>query len=192
MKGMVDAVNFHDTVQALLRTRLLDAVAAVGVSRQTLYNEFGSKAGLAEVLIMREVETFLAGVGDRLDAHHDQAVEAIAAAVEYTLRAAADNPLLKAILTANRGGSDALLPLITTHSEPLQTAATAMLTAYAREHWAHLGLDDEQLDIVLDSLVRLTISRIVLCQGPPEQAARELGWLVSPILTGATISAVSG
>src|SRR5690606_13349312 len=34
--------------------RMVDVAAAAGVSRQTLYNEFGSKDGLARALVRRE------------------------------------------------------------------------------------------------------------------------------------------
>ncbi|MEU5423760.1 TetR family transcriptional regulator, partial [Streptomyces sp. NPDC020667] len=42
--------------------RMVDVAAAAGVSRQTLYNEFGSKAGLARALVRREADALLAGV----------------------------------------------------------------------------------------------------------------------------------
>ena len=52
---------------ALLRrpwsaVRMVDVAAAAGVSRQTLYNEFGSKDGLARALVRREADGYLAGV----------------------------------------------------------------------------------------------------------------------------------
>ena len=34
--------------------RMVDVAAAAGVSRQTLYNEFGSKDGLVQALLARE------------------------------------------------------------------------------------------------------------------------------------------
>jgi AcrR family transcriptional regulator len=39
--------------------RMADIAAAVGLSRQTLYNEFGSKDGLAAAVALRETERFL-------------------------------------------------------------------------------------------------------------------------------------
>src|SRR4029077_9470550 len=81
------------------RTRMLDVAAAAGVSRQTLYNEFGSKDALAQALAMREVEEFIAGTEAALEAADpDDPIEAVGAAALYTLQRAADNPLLKAAL----------------------------------------------------------------------------------------------
>ncbi|MGW4028021.1 TetR family transcriptional regulator [Streptomyces sp. NPDC004838] len=45
--------------------RMVDVAAAAGVSRQTLYNEFGGKDGLARALVRREADAYLLGV-DRL------------------------------------------------------------------------------------------------------------------------------
>ncbi|MGW7055171.1 TetR/AcrR family transcriptional regulator [Streptomyces sp. NPDC054887] len=42
--------------------RMVDVAAAAGVSRQTLYNEFGTKDGLARALVRREADGYLAGV----------------------------------------------------------------------------------------------------------------------------------
>src|SRR4051794_32659183 len=79
--------------------RMADVARAAGVSRQTLYNEFGSKDALAQALAMREVERFIAGSEQALEeAGPADPGEAVRASALYTLRAAADNPLLKAAL----------------------------------------------------------------------------------------------
>ena len=57
----------------------------VGVSRQTVYNEMGSKPALAEAMVLRELATFLAAVERAFDRHPDDLVEAIRAAVTDVL-----------------------------------------------------------------------------------------------------------
>ncbi|WP_189962727.1 TetR/AcrR family transcriptional regulator [Streptomyces violascens] len=52
--------------------RMVDVASAAGVSRQTLYNEFGSKDGLARALVRREADVYLRGV-DRALAESPQA-----------------------------------------------------------------------------------------------------------------------
>ncbi|MFI6472072.1 TetR/AcrR family transcriptional regulator [Streptomyces sp. NPDC050516] len=52
--------------------RMVDVASAAGVSRQTLYNEFGSKDGLARALVRREADVYLRGV-DRALAERPQA-----------------------------------------------------------------------------------------------------------------------
>ncbi|GGZ75662.1 TetR/AcrR family transcriptional regulator [Streptomyces echinoruber] len=78
--------------------RMVDVAATAGVSRQTLYNEFGSKDGLARALVRREADGFLAGV-DRALAGHGDARERLVAVAEWTVSAARDSALVRALLT---------------------------------------------------------------------------------------------
>ncbi|MEV7077755.1 TetR/AcrR family transcriptional regulator [Streptomyces sp. NPDC093516] len=78
--------------------RMVDVAAAAGVSRQTLYNEFGSKDGLARALVRREADGYLAGVDRALAAHSDPR-ERLTATAEWLTAAARDNALVRAMLT---------------------------------------------------------------------------------------------
>ena len=91
----------------------------VGVSRQTVYNEVGSKPALAEAMILAELERFLSVVGAAFDAHPDDMVAAIRAAVRSVLELAEGNPLLHAVVSATHGADTELLPLLTTHADSL-------------------------------------------------------------------------
>ncbi|MBJ6640289.1 helix-turn-helix transcriptional regulator [Streptomyces sp. DHE7-1] len=78
--------------------RMVDVAAAAGVSRQTLYNEFGSKEGLARALVRREADGYLAGVERALAAHTDPR-DRLTATAEWTASAARDSALVRALLT---------------------------------------------------------------------------------------------
>ncbi|MFF6877801.1 TetR/AcrR family transcriptional regulator [Streptomyces sp. NPDC012474] len=78
--------------------RMVDVAAAAGVSRQTLYNEFGSKDGLARALVRREADGYLSGV-DRALTEHSDARDRLTATAEWTASAARDNVLVRAMLT---------------------------------------------------------------------------------------------
>ncbi|WP_405998626.1 TetR/AcrR family transcriptional regulator [Streptomyces sp. NBC_00829] len=78
--------------------RMVDVASAAGVSRQTLYNEFGSKDGLARALVRREADTYLHGV-ERLLAERTGAAERLVAVAEWTVGEARAKPLLRALLT---------------------------------------------------------------------------------------------
>ncbi|MGP3999862.1 TetR/AcrR family transcriptional regulator [Streptomyces sp. 8N706] len=84
--------------------RMVDVAAAAGVSRQTLYNEFGSKDGLARALVRREADAYLAGVdgalGDPAEtAEGEDSGLRLAAVADWTVRSARTNPLVRAVLT---------------------------------------------------------------------------------------------
>ena len=100
----------------------------VGVSRQTVYNEVGSKTALAEAVVAHELEGFLALVGMAFDVHHDDPVAAIEQASHAVLERARGNGLLRAIVSATHGSDSELLPLLTTNSSALIEAATSIVS----------------------------------------------------------------
>ncbi|MFJ9405925.1 TetR/AcrR family transcriptional regulator [Streptomyces sp. NPDC101393] len=106
-ESLLDAAYTALTAQAWAAVRMVDVAAAAGVSRQTLYNEFGSKEGLARALVHRETANYLAGVEKALTRDGRQAAAGppgdaagrVVAAATWTLRAARTNPLVRAALT---------------------------------------------------------------------------------------------
>ncbi|WP_037709269.1 TetR/AcrR family transcriptional regulator [Streptomyces griseus] len=78
--------------------RMADLAAAARVSRQTLYNEFGSKEGLARALVRHEADAYLDGVR-RLLAASGPSARTLAAVAEWTVTRAGDRPLLRSLLT---------------------------------------------------------------------------------------------
>ncbi|MFP1626700.1 TetR/AcrR family transcriptional regulator [Streptomyces sp. 5K101] len=103
------------------RVRMADVAGAAGVSRQTLYNEFGSKDGLARALVRREADRYLRGV-ERLLAQRTEPAERLVSLAEWTVVEARTRPLLRALLTgcwgerlpvprpARRGGAQPVVP----------------------------------------------------------------------------------
>jgi AcrR family transcriptional regulator len=160
-------------------TRMGDVAARAGVSRQTLYNEFGTKDGLAVAMSAAQTEWFLTRIQGELDQHPDDPIAGIRAAVSFTLDAGADDPMLKATLSSARGTSD-LLPLLTTRAEPMLTSSRTLLTTYLNEHWPQLPYRDVVL--VAESLIRLTVSHLVLPLAPSETVADQLAELAARAL----------
>lgn len=155
--------------------------ARVGVSRQTVYNELGSKPALGQALVLRELERFLAVVAAELD-RHDDVVEAIRSAAEQILLMARDNPLLHAVLSSAHGGTNDLLPLLTTHSEPLIAAATAVIADRIPGRYPDLGLSDAELATALDTIVRLMLSHVMQPGSTPEETADAIAWISARVL----------
>ncbi|OIJ67054.1 TetR/AcrR family transcriptional regulator [Streptomyces mangrovisoli] len=109
--------------------RMVDVAAAAGVSRQTLYNEFGSKEGLARALVRREADGYLAGVERALAVPADPR-ERLTAAAEWTTAAARDNALVRAMLTgcwSDRLPSPTLSAVASSSAVPAQRRADGPL-----------------------------------------------------------------
>ncbi|CAM5719390.1 TetR/AcrR family transcriptional regulator [Streptomyces coeruleorubidus] len=109
--------------------RMVDVAAAAGVSRQTLYNEFGSKDGLARALVRREADGYLAGVDRALTGHSDLR-DRLTATAEWITSAARENTLVRAMLTgcwSERLPSPALSAVPSTSAVPAQRRADGPL-----------------------------------------------------------------
>lgn len=189
--------RYRESVRSLLRERLLDAAYEVastggwdkvrmtriatiaGVSRQTVYSEFKTRDAIAEALVMREAERFLVGIQEELDAHGDDLCSAISAAVGYTLRLAADNPLLKSVLTSTRSGDESLLALLTTRSQPLLQTAATMLDTYAAKAWPKV--DPHSRGLAVETVVRLTVSHIVQPVASAEETGKRLAEITARV-----------
>jgi len=104
---------------------MVDVAAVAGVSRQTLYNEFGSKEGLARALVRREADGYLVGV-DRALALHGDTRERLAATAEWITSAARGNALVRAMLT---GCWSERLPSPTLSAVPSSSAVPAQRRA---------------------------------------------------------------
>ncbi|MEU1940300.1 TetR/AcrR family transcriptional regulator [Streptomyces coeruleorubidus] len=109
--------------------RMVDVAAAAGVSRQTLYNEFGSKDGLARALVRREADGYLAGVDRALTGHSDLR-DRLTATAEWITSAARENTLVRAMLTgcwSERLPSPALSAVPSASAVPAQRRADGPL-----------------------------------------------------------------
>jgi AcrR family transcriptional regulator len=78
--------------------RMVDVAASAGVSRQTLYNEFGSKDGLASALVRSAADGYLTGVERALGSPGGTG-DRLAAAATWTVRAVRTNALVRGLLT---------------------------------------------------------------------------------------------
>jgi AcrR family transcriptional regulator len=200
---MTEERGFYAQMRDVLRDRLLDAAAEltcaegwnavtmgvvaerVGISRQSLYKEIGSKAVLGEAVVTRETDRVLAGVIGQLRAHGSDAVAGIPAAVGYVLAAGADNPLIKAILTGADAGDASLLPLLAARPEPVLARAIAVVGAQARDLYGGLPLAPSTLDRLSEIVVRLTLSHLMQPTGPADEAVAQAHLLVATALRGA-------
>jgi AcrR family transcriptional regulator len=147
----------------------------VGVSRQTVYNEVGSKPALAEEMVLAELAKFLAEVDAAFDRHPADLVEAIRAAARGVLELAGRNALLQAVVSASYGAETELLPLLTTHSDALVLTANDAVRRRIRHY--HLDIDDRSLDAAIDMVVRLVLSYVVHPTGTPADTADDIAWI---------------
>lgn len=154
--------------------------ARVGVSRQTVYNEFGSKPELAEAMVLTELGRFLGQVNAAFDAHPDDLMAAIEAAAAGVLELARTNKLLLAIVETSHGAETELLPLLTSQSQTLIETAKGVIDE--RIEAFDLPLDDVHLAAGVDMIVRVVLSHVIRPTGTPAETARDIAWIAGRVL----------
>jgi len=175
--GAAITLTIEDGWAQVTMARLADAV---GVSRQTVYNEIGSKPRLAEAMILHELERFLGLVTLAFDAHPTDLVAAIRDAARSVLEASQGNPLLRAIVSATHGADTELLPLLTTHAGAL--LSTAKLVLVERVAPYDVELSPTQLDAAIDAVVRVVLSHVMQPSASPRRTADDVAWIAARVL----------
>jgi AcrR family transcriptional regulator len=157
---------------------MADVAGAAGVSRQTLYNEFGSRDEFALALVIHEGERFMDGVDAAVREHFDDPRAAVVAALEVFLRTAGEDPLVRIVISDD--GAGGMLPFVTTQGMPVVQWATARLTATIEEGWPQAP--PEKARLLAETLVRLAISHVTAPGEAPEVTAAATSELLGPFI----------
>ncbi len=155
-----------------------DIAAAAGVSRQTLYKEFGNRNEFGLAFVIHEGERFLDDVEAAVKQHLDDPRAAVGAALELFLRTAGEDPLIRILLSDD--GTGGMLPFVTTQGMPVVAWATARLAATIEEGWPQAS--DADVRLLAESLVRLAISYITAPSESPEATAASVADLLGPFI----------
>jgi AcrR family transcriptional regulator len=152
----------------------------VGVSRQTVYNEIGTKNDLAEAMVMRELDRFLTGVARAFDENPDDLIGAIRDSARRVLKYAQNNALLHAVVSATHGADTELLPLLTTHSEYLLEGAKLVVAERVAAY--DVDLPPDRLEASIDMVVRLVLSHVMQPSADPAQTGDDIAWIAERVL----------
>lgn len=166
-EALLDAAESALATLPWTAVRMVDVAARAGVSRQTLYNEFGSKDGLARALIRRAADGYLAGVEQALRSARARGDEP-AELARWTVRAARANALVKALLTGVWGErlprpGAACAGRRTGPAAPAPPTPAELLTLVRDRAVAAMGSgpapqDRAQLEVACETALRLALS----------------------------------
>ncbi len=171
-----------DGMRELLLTRdwssitLSDVAKAAGISRQTIYNEFGSRHGLAQGYALRLADRLV----DQIDgAINDNVGDVYAAFLQgfrdFFTESAAD-PLVISLLTGT--SKPDLLQIITTDSAPIISRCSARLTESFMNSWVRAS--EEDAGVLARAIVRLAMSYVSMPPEADHDVARDLARLLTP------------
>lgn len=187
-------VPYQEAARTLLRTSVLDAMRELlterdwakitlgdiavhaGVSRQTLYNEFGSRTGLAQAYALRLADQLVDHVGTAVEDNVGDARAAFREGLANFILDSAADPLVQSLVTGEAKLD--LLRLITLDAGPLVEHAAARLAGAFERSW--VGASAAEADVLAHALVRIAISYIPTPAALHRDAPEELSLLLSP------------
>lgn len=152
----------------------IDRIAkAVGISRQTVYNEFGSRQSLAEAYILHRLDALLDGVAEVVRESHDLLEGMRAALVRFF--AMVDEPLIRTVLSGatDRAELTDLLRQVNEHT-------VAHLSALIRE--VKPNVSEEDAVIFADSIARVAVAHAIAPTIPAEVATERMVRLTQIVL----------
>jgi AcrR family transcriptional regulator len=171
-----------DAMRDLLLTRdwsavtLADVAKAAGISRQTIYNEFGSRQGLAQGYALRLADRLVDSVHAALDANVGNMYEAFLQGFRAFFAESASDPLVISLLSGV--AKPDLLQIITTDSAPIITRASERLTLAFTTTW--VATSDEDAGVLARAIVRLALSYVSMPPEADHDVARDLARLMTP------------
>ncbi|WP_170211612.1 TetR/AcrR family transcriptional regulator [Saccharothrix australiensis] len=156
-RALLDAAADLLAARGFRGLRMADVATRAGVSRQTVYNEFGNKERIVDAVARYKTEQFLAGVRERLAGTPDP-VDGIREAMRFVFSLAAEDPLTNSVLAGGTRAED-VLPLVTTKGGPVLAAATAVFLEHVRAHWPRVPA--ERAELIAETVVRTAISHLL-------------------------------
>jgi AcrR family transcriptional regulator len=179
-------VLLHDSIldgmRELLVTRdwssitLSDVARAAGISRQTIYNEFGSRQGLAQGYALRLADRLVDAVDDAIQDNVGDIYAAFLQGFRVFFTESAADPLVISLLTGT--SKPDLLQLITTDSAPIITRCSERLTATFMHSWVRAS--EEDAGVLARAIVRLAMSYVSMPPEADHDVARDLARLMTP------------
>lgn len=171
-----------DGMRDLLLTRdwsaitLSDVARAAGISRQTIYNEFGSRQGLAQGYALRLADRLVDVIDEEINRHEGDIYAAFLQGFRAFFTESAADPLVISLL--NGEAKPDLLQLITTDSAPIINHCSQRLTASFAKSWVKASDDDA--GVLARAIVRLAMSYVSMPPEADHDVADDLARLMTP------------
>ena len=171
-----------DAMRELLLSRdwsaitLADVARAAGISRQTIYNEFGSRQGLAQGYALRLADRLVGAVDEAIYSNVGDVYAAFLQGFRAFFSESAADPLVISLLSGV--AKPDLLQLITTDSGPIISRCSQRLTATFQNSW--LRASDEDAGILARAIVRLAMSYVSMPPEADHDVAADLARLMTP------------
>ncbi|WP_072805938.1 TetR/AcrR family transcriptional regulator [Rhodococcoides yunnanense] len=157
---------------------MADVAKAAGISRQTLYKEFGTRKGLAQGYALRLTDSFVSAVDDAVYANEGDSLRTLYLAFTEFFQRSASDPLVMSMLTDDPPPD--LLRLVTTESGILIEHAAFRLAQTFERSW--LRASPQGADILGRAVVRLALSYVSMPPSNSADVAADMASLLTPFV----------
>jgi len=171
-----------DAMRELLQTRdwsavtLSDVARVAGVSRQTIYNEFGSRQGLAQGYALRLADRLVDLVDEAICSNVGDIYAALLQGFRVFFVESAADPLVISLVSGV--AKPDLLQIITTDSAPIIARCSQRLTASFTHSWVKAS--EQDAGILARAIVRLAMSYVSMPPEADHDVAADLARLITP------------
>jgi AcrR family transcriptional regulator len=155
---------------------LSDVARAAGISRQTIYNEFGSRQGLAESYALRLADRLVGAVVQAIEDNVGDVQAAFLQGFRMFFTESASDPLVISLLTGV--AKPDLLQIITIGSAPIITHCSQRLTDAFINSWVQTT--EEDAGVLARAIVRLAMSYVSMPPEADHDVAADLARLMTP------------
>jgi AcrR family transcriptional regulator len=155
---------------------LADVARAAGISRQTIYNEFGSRQGLAYGYALRLADRLVDAVDEAIRGNVGEMYAAFLQGFRAFFTESASDPLVVSLRSGE--AKPDLLQLITIDSGPVITRCSQRLTTTLAHSWVRAS--DEDAGVLARAIVRLAMSYVSMPPEADHDVADDLARLMTP------------
>lgn len=152
---------------------------AAGVSRQTVYNEFGNRQELALAYVIWAGDQLLDDVERCVARHRDDPLGALVAAFTVFLDLGASHPLVRSLADSS-GADDLAAALAGTRHSPIVAGASDRLADIISATWPEFPAD--AVAVASEVLVRLAVSHLLQPTMSSDEAARQVAVVLEPFV----------
>ncbi|ULE33584.1 TetR family transcriptional regulator AlkX [Mycobacterium sp. IDR2000157661] len=172
LDGMRDLLLVRDWSSITLS----DVAKTAGISRQTIYNEFGSRQGLAQGYALRLADRLVDQIDDAIFTNTGDIYTAFLHGFQDFFTESAADPLVISLLDGSTKPD--LLQLITTDSAPIITRCSTRLTDLFMNSWVRASAEDA--GVLARAIVRLAMSYVSMPPEADHDVAHDLARLMTP------------
>jgi len=155
---------------------LADVARTAGVSRQSIYNEFGSRQGLAQGYALRLADRLVDAVGGAIEGNIGDVHAAFLSGFRAFFADSASDPLVISLLSG--AAKPDLLQIITIDSGPIITHCSRRLAEAFLDSW--VNADAADAGVLARAIVRLAISYVSMPPEADHDVAADLARLMTP------------